>query len=353
MIKRNLRILLSDRFMDQKINYLKQLFLKKRPVLGYKPVTVSIVSTTKCTLSCSMCPTHSNAVPKDYKWRQTSAKDMGFELFKRTLDLFHEALSVHIIGAGEPMLNKDFFRMVDYASRVRKMEVKTFSNGTTIAGNIENLLGSNLSGITVSLNAHNGEEFSRITGMPGGIYDKIYADTGRLIKERNAKNRNLKVNLSFVIDRENYRFIPEMIGTAERLGADHTFLCNFLPCPYGELTPSRKVITKRDTPIIQFIRKTKNDLPSGARERVSFPRAIDSGMKENKCDMHFNQVRVDGDENVSSCSMMLLNMENTGRIESKDPWNSTFLVNTRAKFLENNGLDELCLYCPSNKGREV
>ncbi|MFH1790782.1 MAG: hypothetical protein ABH885_02220, partial [Candidatus Omnitrophota bacterium] len=62
------------------------------------------------------------------------------------------------------------------------------------------------------------------------------------------------------------------------------------------------------------------------------------------------QVRVDGHGNVASCSMMLLNMENTGSIDDPDCWNSAFLRDMRERFLTGRDIEELCLYCPSNKG---
>ena len=110
-----LRVFLGRRYLRQKMNYIRYRLSGRAPRLRYRPITVSVVATTRCTLSCDMCPTHSRIVPGDYSHNQTVAKDMNFELFKKVIGRFREALSVHIIGAGEPMLNKDFFKMVEYA----------------------------------------------------------------------------------------------------------------------------------------------------------------------------------------------------------------------------------------------
>ncbi|MFH1791210.1 MAG: radical SAM protein, partial [Candidatus Omnitrophota bacterium] len=274
----------------QKMNYLRYAMSGRENVLGYKPVVLSIVATTKCTLSCDMCPTHSKAVPAGYRWRQTGTRDMDFALFKKAVDLFREALSVHIIGSGEPLLNLDFYRMVEYASRERRMETKTFSNGTTIGENTERLLTSRLDGITVSVNGHNAGEFTRLTGMDGGVFEKICRDTKTLAAEKKRRKRPLSVKLSFIVDRENFKAVPQMVELAQEIGADRVFLCNFLPCPYGDLTPRKRVINFDDDEIASFLREYSRGMPRHLRGKIEFPALINSRMAENKCDVHFRQV---------------------------------------------------------------
>ena len=352
-IRKLISVLSCEKSAAQKINYLKYAFSGRARRLAYRPVVISVVATSNCTLSCDMCPTHSRNVPKNYKWRQTAARDMDLALFKRGLDMFPEALEVHIIGSGEPLLNKDFFEMVRYASDKRKMDVKTFSNGTTIRPNIAGILESGLDGITVSINGHTAGEFSRMTGMPPKVFDDIVAGTKELIEAKKKTRPEFRVKLSFIIDKTNYSGMPEMAALALRLGADHVFFCNFLPCLYGDLTPDKRVITTSDRDIVEFIRKTKQSLDPSVRGKFDFPPVIDTSSAENRCRCHFEQVRFDGEGNVSSCSMMLLNMEGSGHIDAPDCWNSIFLQEMRGKFITGDGIEELCLYCPGNKGVEA
>ena len=352
-IKEILYTFLDDYFPCQKINYIKHLFSNKAAKLRYKPITISTVSTNRCTLSCDMCPTHSSIVPNDYKWRQSVSEDMSFDLFKKVLDGFPEALNVQIIGSGEPMLNRDFFKMVKYASRNKKMKVKTSSNGTTIKENAENILNSDLDSLTISINGHTPQEFHRMTGMGEGVFTEICNATRQLIEENRKRKSKLKIKLSFIIDKINYRALPEIINFSEGFNPDFVFLCNFLPCPHEGLTPKERVITSDDTEIVNFIRKVKKNIAANRKEKISFPLMIDNKMTENKCNVHFQQLRVDGNGNVSSCSMMLLNMNEASKIDVKDCWNSEFFVTMREKFLKDKALDELCHYCPSNKGIEI
>src|SRR3989338_4477033 len=153
-----LNIMRSDHTFSQKLNYFRYCLSHKGEVLRYDPVTISIVATSRCTLSCDMCPTHSRRVPPGYPYVQERGRDITFEMFREIIDRFRNAAAVHIIGSGEPLLNGDFFKMVAYAAG-KKMSVKTFSNGTTIEGNIARIMESRLDGITISINGHDPGEF--------------------------------------------------------------------------------------------------------------------------------------------------------------------------------------------------
>lgn len=346
-------IVLLDHTAAQKLNYLKYRLSRKGQTLSYDPVNISIVSTGRCTLSCDMCPTHSKIVSRDYPYLQKASRDMDFDTFRKVIDRFSSALSVHIIGSGEPMLNKDFFRMVDYAFG-KKMSVKTFSNGTTIGENIDNLLRSRLSGITVSINGHNAEEFERMTGMSRHIYRDIFASTKKLIEERNSSRARLKVNVSHIIDKQNFRSIPEMIRVSVDIGADIILLCNFLSCPYDGLTADERVL-EADEEVMKEIELMKSILPAGVLKRVVFPRPVDKKLLRNICDSHFMQIRVDGDGNISSCSMMLLGVAGAGRYDDAGAWNNDFFRRMRRSFLSDDEslLPEPCRVCPDNKGVKI
>lgn len=352
-IKKILSMLAADHTVSQKINYLRYLFSKKTETLRYDPVTISVVATGRCTLSCDMCPTHSNIVPEDYPHRQKNANEMDIAMFKDVIDRFKNALNLNIIGSGEPLLNKDLFKMIDYAAS-RRMTVKTFSNGTTIRDNIDKIIGSALSGITISINGHTREEFNRMTGMDKKIYDEIYDAAKRLIEERNRKASPLKVKLSFIIDRYNYGSIPAMIDCFLRLGADHAFFCNFLPCPYGNLSAEERVL-KNDDRIREELNAIFSGYPLSVRKRLTPPTLVDAKMDKNKCGTYFSQVRFDGDGNISSCSMMLLDMTGHGTYKDRDVWNNAFFRKARRVFLSGDGayLSDPCKVCPDNKGVEI
>jgi len=351
--KNILNIIAAPHTLGQKTNYLRYLFSKKEEVLKYNPVTISIVATTRCTLACNMCPTHSRIVPKDYPYVQKAIRDIDFEMFKDIVNRFKKATTVHIIGSGEPLLNKDFFKMVDYAAS-RKMKVKTFSNGTTIGDLKKEILSSKLDGITISINGHNAEEFTRMTGMDKTVYQTIYDGVRALVEEKNKCNSSVKIKLSFIIDRYNYTAIPEMVKVGLELDADHIFFCNFLPAPFEGLRAEERVLTARPE-IRDALTEIFRRYPPAIRKRLTPPVIVDAATRHNLCDIHFTQIRFDGDGNVSSCSMMLLNMSGNGTYKDDGLWNNDFFRDMRRAFISGEGrfIPEPCKSCPDNRGKDI
>jgi len=325
--------------------------MPREEVVSYQPLTISIVATGRCTLSCDMCPTHSHVIPGSYPYLQEPTKDVSFEVFKDIVDTFPRALNVQIIGSGEPLLNKDLFKMIEYAVHAKHMKVKTFSNGTTIEENIGRIIASPLHGITISLNGHRPEEFQRMTGCPGHLYASIYSAAKRLIEARNGSDAAIRVSLSFIIDKENFTHIPEMIERGREIGCDYIYFCNFLPSPYDGYTADERMLFA-DSPEAQEIKDIYGRLPHAIRKKVAFPALIDRHKAFNGCKTHFTQIRVDGEGRISSCSIMLLNMSGNGRFSDNDAWNNEFFRNKRREFLSHDPslLKEPCRTCPENYG---
>jgi MoaA/NifB/PqqE/SkfB family radical SAM enzyme len=350
IMKDILTILPRNCSIPQKINYCKYLFSKKGETLSYWPLTLSIVATDQCTLHCDMCPTHSKIIPKSYEHTQRGGKDMGIEMFKRIIDRYYMAMNVQIIGSGEPLLNKDFFAMVDYAAG-KKMIVKTFSNGTTVARNIDRILNSKLDGITISLNGHNAQEYNRMTGMPEDVYREIYDAIKHLAEERDKRRSGIKIKVSHIIDKHNYAHIPEMIRISLDLGVDHTFFCNFLACPYDGFRAEERALEAEGV-VVERTQGFINAIPARQRKKFDFPVLIDRHAAAFQCNSHFSQIRFDGSGDVSSCSMMLLNMRDKGKYPDADVWNGEFFRTMRRNFLSGDSkrLYEQCLWCPDNVG---
>lgn len=333
----------------QRLNFLHARLARRGKVIAHQPVTLSFVSTGRCNLTCSMCPTHSHVISNDYEWNQQATDDLDFETFKYAVDRFDRALYISIIGSGEPLLNKDLFRMVEYAAVHKRMIVKTFSNGTTLDRYIEAIVRSHLDGITVSINGHNPEEYHRMTGMAGFLYPKICKNVKRLVEARKTVGSSVEIKASFIIDQQNWRFVPEFLRVADGLGVDQVFLCNFLPAPFSGFRAEERSLFLQDTEMVEFLRTI---VPPHMRGKVTLPTLLDLTQTTKQCACHFEQLRVDGAQNFSSCSMMLLNMEGNGKITDSEVWNSAFFKDRRARFLtdDKDVLFDPCKVCPDNYG---
>lgn len=141
--------------------------------LRYSPTFISINVTDRCNLKCDFCMAHSKATPKNYEYYHVPSPDMTFEMFKDIVDRFRIARAVSLIGSGEPLLNSDLLRMVEYAAVTYRMEVYTVSNGILVENFADRIAQSSLSCIDISMNGHTPEEFAKMTRMPSHLFRKI------------------------------------------------------------------------------------------------------------------------------------------------------------------------------------
>ena len=314
----------------QILNLLRYRLSKKSVILGYQPVNLSVASTSRCNLNCDMCHTHSRYIG-DFEFSARPTKDVDFTFFKDFVNKFNKAVNISIIGSGEPLLNKDFFKMIDYAARVMRMDVSTTTNGTLLdEKTIERIIESGLSSIDISVDGDNEEESDRMTGISKEIYREKLKNIKCLVSKKMETNSKLDITLSFIIDKENYKKIPSMIKLGEKLGVDSVAFINFLPSPFPGFTTEERCITTDNTDAINLI----NTLKANRYDvRVALP--IPLNLKKRKiCTSHFTTLRVDGDGNIGGCAGILLNLEKNGKWDDKEVWNNEYFQKMRGIFLD-------------------
>lgn len=141
-----------------------QMMRGKEVVKGY-PSTLQIEINNICGLKCPGCPTgfDSNPDPKG---------QLEFENFKRVIDQAGKyAYWAELFGFGEPLLNKDIYRMIDYAH--------TRNIGTSISSNlndlkeedIERLVNSGLDLLIVSIDGLTQKTYQKY--RKGGNIEKV------------------------------------------------------------------------------------------------------------------------------------------------------------------------------------
>ncbi|CEG13777.1 hypothetical protein MSIBF_A480001 [groundwater metagenome] len=290
--------------VGQCINLLKYKLSKKTIILNYDPLSLSIAATDRCNFQCYMCQTHSKNIG-DFPFKHKPCKDMDFDLFKKIIDKFRNATSVSIVGTGEPLLNKDLFRMIKYAKNVRKMKVTTVSNGSFDLHLIDKILTSGLDSISISLNGHNSNEFERMTKMDKK-FEVIVNNIKLLVERRNMLKINLNISCSFIVDQINYKNIPDMLKISTKLGIDHANFGNFLPSPFPGFTLEERCLTNNNKEAINFLSQLNI---SKYPLIVRLPQVLDISGKWRLCESHFTTLRVDGDGNIGGCGTMLLNLK--------------------------------------------
>jgi radical SAM protein with 4Fe4S-binding SPASM domain len=120
--------------------------------------------TNKCNLSCIMCPV-SKGLPRPQSM-------MTFEQFRSIIDQIYEnrpSIMLHV--AGEPLLHKDVFKMIDY-SKEKGCWVGMHTNATLLNEQVANaLLDGCLDQISFSFDGYDAETYQKI--RKGADFQKV------------------------------------------------------------------------------------------------------------------------------------------------------------------------------------
>lgn len=332
----------------QMLNLFKYFWGKKKEVVNWEPIYISVFPTFRCNLRCDMCLTHSKKFKNSFG--QKPGKDVDFELFKEILNRYKNALAVNLIGNGEALLNQDFFRMVEYASNVMKMYTFSSSNGILVGEYIEEIINSPLAGFEISINGHNSAEFNRMTGMPSKWFDVIRDNTIELVRRRNAKKSKLEILASIILDKENYKYLKDMVYFVENLGVDRVLFFQFLPSPAPGFTAEERCLFSDDSDVVETFAQV-NSLRSRTRVRISLPPLLGRAMNGKDCSVPFYNISVDGEGNVGGCSCQILDLSGNGKFYEEDAWNNAHFRELRRRFIDPGfPLLEPCRWCYNNSG---
>lgn len=340
------KVLLRKLTLGQAFNYWKFKHRKLSCNLNYDPIVLSIQTTYNCTFKCDMCQTHSRKIPRSI-YHCPKVQDINFKIFKEFIDRFQNALSVWLVGVGEPLLNKDLFKMADYASYKKKMRVHTISNGTILGNSIDKILNSGFHAIEISLNGHNAEEFNRMTGNAKKFFPIICNNVRNLMQKRNQIRSKLKITASFILDQQNYKNIFQMIKRAEDLGLDGATFHNFLSSPTPEFTAPERSLYKDNKNVVKIFAKIKN---TNYKIPVSLPKLLDKNRDRRYCQEHFELLRVDGRGDIGGCGGQLLNLAKNGKFYDKDAWDNSYFQKMRSLYFDSKLPEpDPCKTCPSNQ----
>jgi len=331
---------------SQMLNLSKYLLSNKKEVVNWDPIYISVFPTFECNLSCDMCLTHSTKISNPFG--QKPCKDMDFKLFKQVINKYKKALAVNLIGNGEPLLNKDLFRMIDYASNVMKMYTFSGSNGIILRDYISNIIHSPLTHFVISLNGHNSKEFNRMTGMPSKYFDIICDNITELVKQRNAKGSKLEILVSIILDKYNYKYIEDMIIFVETLNVDGVLLFQFLPSSASGFTAEERCLYSDNLDVLKTFNKA-NSMRLSTKTRIVLPPLLEKTATNRCCHVPFYNISVDGDGNIGGCCCQLLDLSENGMFYEKDAWNNKYFMEMRRRFIEPYPpLLEPCGFCYNN-----
>jgi len=176
-------------------------------IIKNKPVIAQIEPTSCCNLKCEMCIREKVGVP---------IGSMSFNEFKKILSKLDSLFKIHLSGQGESFINKDIFKMIDYANK-KGITVFFTTNGTLLNKNtIKKICRLDIGEIGVSIDSTNPQKYEKI--RKGAKFEKVTENIKNLAKEIKKRNKKTILSTSAVIFKDNIEEIPEFIKLAKKLG---------------------------------------------------------------------------------------------------------------------------------------
>ncbi len=218
MLQQNIRFLkrsLSLRRVFNAILVYSSYFISlliKRSIYWGKPPIIVIEPTNICNLRCPLCPSGNGTLtrPKGY---------MDYDLFCRIIDDVKDtAFMVVLWNQGESYLNKDFSRMIRYASDNRLFTLVS-TNGN-IDLNVDEVIASGLDSMIVSLDGATQEIYNkyRVNGNLQKVMDNVKALAAA--KKRTGK-KNPLIRWQFLVMKHNEHEINEITKIAREIQVDN------------------------------------------------------------------------------------------------------------------------------------
>jgi MoaA/NifB/PqqE/SkfB family radical SAM enzyme len=178
---------------------------------------LQIEPTTRCNFKCKFCA-----------GRHMKQMDMNLGDFEGIVRAFPDIRHIELQGEGEPLLNLDFFNMVELA-RLHHPHVfiSCITNGSLFTpGNIERLLTLQLDVLNVSLESPTPRIFQQLRG---GNLEFVLAGMRGLLAERNRRGYTKPaVGFNITILRDTAIEYPAIISLYKELGLDGGLGMQFL-----------------------------------------------------------------------------------------------------------------------------
>ena len=289
------------------------------------PRQVDLMFTNLCNLDCKMCPKY---------FFKLKEKHMTFALFKKIADRLSGVEQISFIGYGEPLLNPDFFKAVEYGKK-KGFKTTAVSNGYMLGSRkvFDNLVRSDIDAIRFSIETINEEDVGGHVGSK-----KVLENIEKLKKEWTRLGKKNKVIINTVVYKETYGNIIPIIEWAEGAGLDMVDIAHFNKLGAKiesvlELEKELKLYEKIEKRGFKIPVATLYDRYKGIR-KMAF-----RFMK--KCPMAFDDVHIDIEGGISPCICGLPTtiFGNVLKDNLKEVWNSEKFRQFR------NNQEKICAKC--------
>ncbi|MBU0600215.1 MAG: radical SAM protein [bacterium] len=329
------------RFPKKLLNLLGTYYgtLKKPASYPFLPYSLDLEPTVRCNLRCPSCQS---------PLFKRSQKDMPFSLFKKILDQFDTLLELKITGMGEPLLNKDFFKMVRYAKE-KNISVFSFSNAKIIDYNLaQEIIQSGLREITISIDGATLTTHNQI--RVGSDLNQVLGALEMLVSIR-GKLRYPIISGWFVGRKSNIHELLDLIAICKKIGLDYLTLQHDLTY-WGKEDFKEKMkneaLGRNIDSLKEIIREASKKASSLEFKFIHYQKNKFYHRLGRECYWPWRSCFIASDGRVVPCCLLadpeIINFGDLSKEEFKEIWNNINYQNFREK-IKKHQIPSFCRDC--------
>lgn len=314
--------------------YLKFLISPKKPKLTNRPFELACYITSRCNLRCAYCCfglTKESYLRKKNDFQEIlQCRDMTLRDFQLLVNRpFLKNCIALVLSGGEPLLNQDFFKIINCAKDFFPL-IHLTTNGLLLGNFLEEILDSPLTHINISLDAINKEDYRQIRGGTEELFEKVVKNIIELARMKKTCDKRLQIILSFVVGKMNFRKMEEMIKLAIKIGVDSANFQNV--CGFNCQALSNQTLSVENEEAVTYINGLKRKY-NGIH--IIYPKAYSRDKSVRGCRQCFDAITISADGDVGPCSVIVpkFNSEFGNIFKDKDVWNNKAYQELRAAFL--------------------
>ena len=264
------------------------------------PKSCSLFMTDRCNLQCAGCRRNTIGF--------SEFKEMELGTVEKLLSLYPSIKSFSVSGFGEPTLCRKFVDIVDFLL-INKKKVTVITNGTYLDRFLKLKLKPN--NISISLYGYDKVSYLNYTGVDA--YDEVINNFFKLKESFN------RVGFSYILTRENYRELDNLLILCDKIHPDFLHLINYIAYDSTDVNEIEKIIRVQNSEIIAYIDKFCSN-----RDYIELkPVYIDVENPTYKCRSYDTIINLDGNGNIGGCLRQIPPSKLFGNIfTDRDPFNS-------------------------------
>ncbi len=239
--------------------------------------------TKQCNLRCKHC--YANATP------YPAPDELALEERLNIIDQLDEAgVAAISFSGGEPLINKDFWKVSKYAS-TKGFYLSVATNGTLVSEKVaKRLKDVGIRYVEISLDGPNPKIHDEFRGVKGAFDSAI-----RGIK--NAVAAGIDVGIATTATKENIDYIPDIIKLARELRVKRFIVFNFIPTGKGKEIIKEDLTPEEREKLMKYLYEEwkKGDMqifstcPAYARISIT---AMERGEGDKVSPTHFAEVEI-------------------------------------------------------------